>query len=459
MSATSSRRKPNVIVFFTDQQRWDSSGLFGNPLELTPNYDRLAQEGTHCATAYTCQPVCMPARSSLQTGKYASVVNCHTNGCHLDEKEKTLGHWFREAGYRTGYIGKWHLSNRHDEPVIPAHRTGYDEWLGANALEQSSDAYNTVMYDNDCQPVFLPGYRVDACADEGIRFMQRHRDEPFFLTMSFIEPHHQNHRDEYAAPTGYRERYTGRWTPPDLLGEGSAAWQLGGYWGCIKRLDEALGRVHDALRSMKLLDDTIIVYTSDHGCHFKSRNAEYKRSCHDGCARIPLMFTGPGFDGGGRIKIPVSLIDVPPTLLDAAGIEVPLSMQGHSLLPLAHGQKDDRPDEAFIQISESLCGRALRTPRWKFGVYAPEKTGADAASDTYVEQFLYDMMADPYEQHNLAGLASLAVVRQELSQKLAGWIRTVEGQEVRIVAAEEHKHGQRYAAHWGGWGGSALEYR
>ena len=408
--------KPNVVIFFTDQQRWDSTGAHGNPLELTPNFDRVAVGGTHCFNAYTSQPVCLPARSSLQTGKYATETNCHTNGQQLDPAEKTLGHFFGEAGYHTGYIGKWHLS--HGEPVPPEQRSGYQYWLGSNTLEFTSDAYDTVMYDNDGQAVSLPGYRVDALADAGIRYIDQHRDEPFFLMMSFIEPHHQNHRDEYAAPEGYRERYMGRWMPPDLaaLG-GSAAHHLGGYWGCIKRLDEAFGRVLDALRSLGLAENTIVLFTSDHGCHFKTRNDEYKRSCHDGCARIPMALTGPGFRGGGQVRELVSLVDAPPTLLAAAGLPVPDSMQGRSLLPLLRsgGGDVEWPEEAFIQISESLVGRAIRTARWKYGVYAPDKHGGrDSYSDTYVEQYLYDMEADPYEQNNLVGLATLKEVSADL---------------------------------------------
>ena len=437
-------RAPNVVVFFTDQQRWDTSGLFGNPLELTPNYDRFAVEGTHCATAYTCQPVCLPARASLQTGRYASLLGCHTHKGELASTEKTIGHYFREAGYRTGYIGKWHLCQH--EPVPPEFRAGYDEWIGSNALECSSDAYDTVMYGADGKAVSLPGYRVDALADAGIRFMDRNREQPFFLMMSFIEPHHQNHRDEYAAPEGYRERYTGRWTPPDLaaLG-GSSAYQLGGYWGCVKRLDEAFGRVLDALRSLCLRDNTIILYTADHGCHFKTRNSEYKRACQDGCTRIPMALSGPGLRGGGRIIRPVSLVDMPATLLDMAGVPVPSSMQGRSIRQLVHGGDDGRPEDAFIQISESHCGRALRTPRWKYSVIGVNRHGGHAAAEAYAEEFLYDMLADPYEQDNLIGLSSLASVHSELRELMIHRIREYEGMTVDIEPAPRRECGQRYS--------------
>ncbi len=151
-------QNPNVIVFFTDQQRWDTTGVHGNPLDLTPNFDRMAQAGTHIYNSFTCQPVCGPARACLQTGLYATQSGVHINGPALQPDSQTLAHYFREAGYTTGYIGKWHLSN--EEPVPEAKRGGYEYWLAANLLEFESRPYDTVLYDNNNQPVKLPGYRV-----------------------------------------------------------------------------------------------------------------------------------------------------------------------------------------------------------------------------------------------------------------------------------------------------------
>src|SRR5690606_35894749 len=114
---------------------------------------------------------------------------------------------------------------------------------------------------------------------------------------------------------------------------------LAGYYGIVRRLDEALGRLFDALKSLGLDDDTIILFTSDHGNHFKTRNREYKRSCHEASIRVPTALCGPGFDGGGQIRQLVSLVDLPPTLLDAAGIPVPDSMMGRSILPLRSAER------------------------------------------------------------------------------------------------------------------------
>ena len=414
--------RPNVIVFFTDQQRWDTAGVHGNPLELMPNFDRMAQRGTHVYHSFTCQPVCGPARSCLQTGLYATTSGCFRNGIPLPATAKTLAHYFREAGYETGYIGKWHLAD--EEPVPASKRGGYQYWLASNALEFTSDSYRTVVYDNENRAVRLPGYRVDALADAAIRYVDAHQDQPFYLFVSFLEPHHQNHLDDYPAPEGYRERYAGRWIPPDLAALGGSTHQhLGGYFGMVKRLDEALGRLLDALISLNLKEDTIVLFTSDHGCHFKTRNDEYKRSCHDSSIRVPTALQGPGFEGGGQIRPLVSLIDLPPTLLEAAGLPVPKEMQGRSLLPLTKGRPEGWPGEVFIQVSEAQVGRAVRTPRWKYGVDALDKNGIrDRGSDRYVEEYLYDLQADPYELTNVIGLEShhetAGVMRERLIRRM-----------------------------------------
>jgi arylsulfatase A-like enzyme len=414
--------KPNVIVFFTDQQRSDTTGVHGNPLGLTPNFDRFAQNGTHLYNTFTCQPVCAPARASLQTGLYATNTGVFRNDAPLKPDLKTLADYFNAAGYHTGYIGKWHLAN--EEPVPVAQQGSYQYWLAANIAEFESEPYRTVLYDQASNPVKMPGYRVDAYTDATIRYIDEHQNEPFFLFLSFLEPHHQNHRDDFIPPDGYREPYQNKWVPPDLAALGGSTHQhLAGYYGMVKRLDECFGRILDALKSLGLDENTVVLFTSDHGCHFKTRNGEYKRSCHDSSIRIPTAINGPGFQGGGQIQELVSLIDLPPTLLAAAGIKVPDVMEGRSVLPLTRGENSNWPEEVFIQISESQVGRAVRTQRWKYSVSAPDKHGwDDSDSDHYIEEFLYDLEADPYELHNRIGLEShqkvAAVMRERLIRRM-----------------------------------------
>ncbi|GAA2651137.1 sulfatase-like hydrolase/transferase [Streptomyces vastus] len=441
-------RRPNVLVFFTDQQRWDTTGLHGNPLGLTPALDRLAADGVSVDRSFTCQPVCAPSRASLQTGQYPTTTGVFRNGLPLPRDTQTLARAFRDAGYATGYIGKWHLAGgRTAGPVPEEDRAGYEHWLAANLLEFTSDAYETTLYDGTGTPHHFDGYRADALATAAIDFIDRDRDRgrdgdrdrPFFLFLSFLEPHHQNSRDDYPAPTGYRDRYDAPWVPSDLaaLGGGNWAQHLPGYYGMVRRLDEVLDRIVSHLRRRGELDDTVILFTSDHGCHFKTRNEEYKRSVHDASVRVPTVLRGPGLRGGVRLPELVGHVDLPPTLLQAAGIPVPPQMQGRSLLPLLHGSDPDWPREVLIQVSESEVGRALRTDRWKYAATAPDADPwNDPRADRYQDAYLYDLHSDPDELTNLVADPAYEDVRAELRQRLVR--RIAESGEPRpvITAAE-----------------------
>jgi arylsulfatase A-like enzyme len=380
--------------------------------------------------ACTPNPVCAPARAALQTGMYPTNTGVYRNSRPLPADAPTLGRLFGAAGYHTGYIGKWHLGTR--DPVPLEEQGGYAFWLAANLLEFTSDAYRTVVYDRDGEPVFLPGYRPDALTDAAIRFIGRAStsEQPFLLFLSLIEPHHQNELDSHPPPEVYRDTYNGAWLPPDLASlPGTAHQHAAGYYGQVKRVDECLGRLRDALRSLELTDDTVLVYTSDHGSHFKTRNAEYKRSPHDGSVRVPLVLEGPGFRGGRRIAGPVSTVDVVPTLLDAAGIALPDHLDGS---PLGHRPAVDDAGEVLIQISESEVGRALRTERWKYHVVAPDVTDQPGAT-TYTERALYDLAADPYELDNLIDSRGHAEMMTNLRHRLIAKITQIEGAPVEIT--------------------------
>lgn len=438
--------RPNIIFFFTDQQRWDSMGLHGCPLDITPNLDRMAKQGTFLKNIFTCQPVCGPARSCLQSGMFATRTGCFRNGIPLPASESNLGELFSRNGYDTGYIGKWHLADTDKPdivgPVDPGQRGGYQYWLASNVLEHTSDAYHTRLWDKDNNPVDLPGYRVDAMTDAAIRWTNEPREKPFFLFLSYIEPHQQNHLDDYPPPLGYRERYTSRWTPPDLTAlVGSAPQHLAGYWGMIKRLDEAYGRLIDSLYSAGKLDNTIIIFTADHGCHFKTRNGEYKRSCHDSSIRVPGVITGPGFQRGGEVQELISLIDLPPTMLEAAGIPVPDSYDGRPVGPLIRRETDDWPESVFVQISESQTGRAVRTHRWKYSVTA--HVGDRPWAESFNEDFLYDLECDPYELTNLINSGAHTTVVERMRTLLLDHMKQAGEKSPEIVPAERKRGGQR----------------
>jgi uncharacterized sulfatase len=426
--------RPNILFIFSDQQRWDTVGCYGQPLDVTPNLDRMADEGVRFDLAFTCQPVCGPARSCLQTGKYAAEVGCFRNGIALPLDETTIAHRLSRAGYEVGYIGKWHLASTHGlgeqdvdyrtKPVPPERRGGYDDyWLASDVLEFTSHSYDGHMFDSDGNQIdFPPGrYRVDVQTDWVIDYLRSRDDQqPFFAFVSYIEPHHQNDHNRYEGPHGSKEQFADYEVPGDLLGTGGD-WRENypDYLGCIHSLDENLGRIRAELEALGLSDNTLIFYTSDHGSHFRTRNSEYKRSCHEGCTRIPMIAYGPGFQGGTVVSELVSLIDIPPTILTAGGVGVPDTMRGHPLQPLIAGNAADWPQEVFMQISESQVGRAIRTAQWKYSVYAPDKEGGrDAGSDRYVEQYLYDLEADPHERNNLIAEPAYAGVRATLAEIL-----------------------------------------
>jgi len=421
---------PNVIVFFTDQQRWDTMGLHGNPLDLTPNLDRFARTHTHLANCFTPQPVCGPARGAMQTGMMPSASGCMNNGDRLPVNTPCLGALFRDAGYHTGYIGKWHLAGHGQPkgPVAPDLRGGYVEWLGAEVLEAVSTPYDCAVFDGDGRELHLPGYRVDALADAAIRFIDARKERPFFLFVSLLEPHQQNNQDDFPPPQGTRERYAGRWLPPDLeaLG-GSSARHLAGYWGMVKRIDEAYGRLHDALASLGLAENTVTLFTSDHGCHFRTRNSEFKRSCHESSIRVPGVLTGSMFAGGGHRTELVSLIDFAPTLLEAASIPIPASMQGRSILPRLRDHSVPWRGEVLSQFNEDdggtaprirRVGRILRTRRWKYCVSADVEDTTLLHYPGYAESHLYDLEHDPYELENLIHLPQARPVCETLRSRL-----------------------------------------
>ena len=427
-----STKPPNIIVFFTDQQRWDACGCYGQELPVTPNLDRMSAEGVRFARAFTCQPVCGPARACLQTGRWATELGCHTNHRALPIDEKTIAHHFRDTGYETGYIGKWHLASCgqrggpedfRERPVPPERRGGYEDfWLASDVLEFTSHSYDGHMFDADGNRVEFPPerYRVDAQTDWVLDYLRtRTGERPFFLWISYIEPHHQNDHNQFEGPRGSKESFAGFTPPGDLVAlEGDWAEQMPDYLGCCNSLDANLGRVREELDRLALADETLVIFTSDHGCHFRTRNGEYKRSCHDGCIRIPMVACGPGFRGGKVIAPLASLIDVPPTLLRAARIRATTPMRGRALQELLDAAPADWPKEVFLQISENHCGRAIRTDRWKYSVRAPDKTGQDPSSLRYVEDFVYDLDADPFEQTNLVRDPYRATIRSELRERL-----------------------------------------
>lgn len=438
------KRKPNIVFLFSDQQRWDTVGCYGQKLDITPNLDKMAREGVRFENSFTCQPVCGPARAALQTGKYPTEIGCHTNGRPLPLDEKTMAHHLTAAGYEVGYIGKWHLAKQ--QAVPPERRGGYkDYWLASDVLEFTSHSYDGHMFNDKMEKVDFPKdrYRVDCVTDYVVDYLKtRTREKPFFLFVSYIEPHFQNDHKCFEGPKGSKEKYAKFDVPGDLEGtKGDWREEYPDYLGCCNSLDANIGRVRETLDKLGLADDTLVVYTSDHACHFRTRNAEYKRSCHDNSIRTPLIAYGPGFKGGKVVRDMVSLIDLPPTVLAAAGVATPKVMRGRALQEVANGTAKNWPEEVFVQISEAEIGRAVRTKKWKYSVVAPKPTEGPQppGADAYTENYLYDLEKDPHERNNLAREPACAAIRAELAGVLKRRMVAVGEKEPAIRPAVEEK--------------------
>ncbi len=415
--------KPNIIFYFSDQQRWDTLNSF-----LMPNVWELGEEGVLFENSYTCQPVCGPARACLQTGQYATQNKCYWNGIPLADDTKTLADHFNENGYDTAYIGKWHLaSDRYpgiglhcEKTAIPAEKLGgYKYFRGADVLEFTSHGYDGYVFDEAGNRIDFKGYRADCINDFALEYIENHNSEkPFFMFVSQLEPHHQNDRGHFEGPKDTVDNFRTYPLPDDLTFlNGDYEAEYPDYIAAINRLDENVGNLVNALKEKGIYDNTVIVYTSDHGCHFKTRNVEYKRSCHDSSIHTPLVFGGGAVEKSEVKDCLASLIDLPPTLLGLAEISVPESYSGR-VLPV-NDMKSSERDCVFVQISESHVGRAVRTKEWKYSARAIGSGWHKHSAVHYFDDFLYDLKNDPCEKCNLVNNENYAETLSEMRTLLS----------------------------------------
>lgn len=415
--------RPNIIFYFSDQQRWDTLNS-----TLMPNVWELGENGVLFSDSYTCQPVCGPARACLQTGQFATENRCFWNGIALKENTKTLADYFNENGYDTAYIGKWHLaSDRYpgigihcEKTAVPRERQGgYKYWRAADILEFTSHGYDGYVFDENGKKIDFTGYRADCINDFAIEYINNHNGEkPFFMFVSQLEPHHQNDRGHFEGPTDMIDKFRDYPLPEDLTFlNGNYKDEYPDYLAAIHSLDENMEKLVKTLKDKGIFDNTVIVYTSDHGCHFKTRNAEYKRSCHDSSIHTPLVFGGGAVNKSDVLDCLVSLIDIPPTLLSLADISIPETYSGN-ILPV---NKKDVPERdcVFIQISESQVGRAVRTKEWKYSARALGSGWYKPNAVHYFDDFLYDLKNDPYEKNNLVNNKNCEKILNQMRALLA----------------------------------------
>lgn len=446
--AAAPKRKPNIIIYHSDQFRWDFVGANGaNSSTRTPNLDALAADGTNFNHAVTNQPVCGPSRSVMLTGRYATETGVWRNGLGLKQDLPTIATELCKVGYTANYIGKWHLAANSPATgggrgAVPKElRGGFDDlWEASNALEFSTHPYEGTVWDRDNNPItFKDEYRVDFLTDRAEKFLRQKQEKPFLLLISQLEPHQQNDLARMVGPKGSAERFIDAHVPPDLRAfPGDWHKQLPDYYGCCESIDSSVGRLRKVLDEEGIADNTIFVFMSDHGCHFMTRNTEYKRSTHNSSLRVPMLISGPGFESSRHIQELVGIVDLAPTLLDAADVSIPGSMKGRSFLPLVHDAKARHKwsNQQLIQISESMTGRSIRTKDWTYCVADPTGETKTASSANYHEYQLYDQRNDPHELVNLAGRKEYRDVADGLREELKKLIIASGEPEPTIVPAK-----------------------
>ncbi|MBI4875136.1 MAG: sulfatase [Acidobacteria bacterium] len=413
-------RRPNILFILPDQMRAQAAGCMGNAEVRTPEIDRLASQGLLFRNTVANTPVCCPARAILMTGQY-----CHTNGMvandlRLRESRNTIAKVLRGEGYRTGFIGKWHLDGGPRLPgfVPPGpRRQGFEFWA---ANECSHAHFNTQYFRDSPEPVPVKKFEVEAWTDAGLGFLRESAKDgrPFFLSIFMGPPH-----DPYGAPEKYMRMYDpARLTMrPNWKAAGRAPGpkEIAAYYAAITAIDDQVGRMTAALEELGMAEDTIVLFSSDHGDMLGSHGLRLKRKPWEESIRVPGILRYSRRVKAGRTEDAFfSHADFPPTLLGLCGARVPKEMQGADLSRLVTGDSRQGPDSAFFQIFGPYQGDG--TPDGWRGVRTRRHMYARFRNKPWV---LYDLDRDPYQMDNLAGDPAAASLVKEMDQRIEAWMR------------------------------------
>jgi choline-sulfatase len=435
--------RPNILIILSDQHNPRIAGCYGDPLARTPNIDRLASAGAVFDSAYCGSPLCVPSRATMLTGRSCSELGVWTNKCVLPSSVPTFAHSLGAAGYDTALIGRMHFSGADTShgfarrlvgDVSPA--WGWGPWavldglpVGTNGQEYISTAVSGAgrtgyqVYDSD-----VTAAAVDWLADRGTGQSTR----PFCAVVGLVLPH-----NPYVAPERWYDYYLPRVSPPavpagfaETVHPAVRAWMesrqvgeitaeqsrsaLAAYYGLVSVVDEQVGEIMAALESSGMRDETVVVYTSDHGDMAGELGLWWKSSCYDGAARVPLVAAGPGVVTR-RVADPVSLLDLAPTLVDLAGADPLPATSGRVVTPLLAGaplSPEATPEIYLENVPEwAPSARMVRRGRHKL-----------VRHHGYERPQLFDLETDPHELVDLAGDAAHAGVIDELdAMARSGW--------------------------------------
>jgi arylsulfatase A-like enzyme len=425
--------RPSIVFVFRDQQRYDTMGCAGNSAIRTPSFDRLAAEGVFFTQAFSGCPICSAYRGQVLTGRYSHANGVVDNEYALFDDEVTLAHALGGAGYRTAFVGKWHLGYG---PYTPEKRFGFDYMAASNCLH--STYYEGEYWENEKGPLTMDDWFPIYETDLAIRFLEDHierePDTPFFLGMSWEPPHwpYGEYPDEY-------DMYEPGDMPvspnvPEQLVP-FARQELADYYGNITGMDAQMGRVLGWLEKNGLRENTIVCYSSDHGDHLWSHGygkpadkwlhhtkRASKGTPYDESVHIPFLLSWPArVKAGSTTDVLFNSVDVMPTLLSLAGVEIPERVQGTDLSHAVLGSEGEEPDSVYLQILGSGwptrrewvgCWRGLRTKRWVYARWLNDE-----------QVWLFDRENDPYEMKNLAGKPEHADTEKELRARLDRWMK------------------------------------
>lgn len=437
-----SKQRPNILWLCTDQQRFDTVRALGNPRINTPNLDQLSHDGVTFTRAYCQSPVCTPSRASFLTGRYPRTTRCRQNGQGMPPEEKLVSRLFADAGYRCGLAGKLHLAScanqrvetriddgyhdfywsHHPQPDWP--ENAYTQWLASKGKtwEELYRGRSTHYVKEGVPDAF---HQTTWCAEKTLEFIRENQGRPWFFSFNCFAPHHP-----FDPPAEYLKRYRPADMPlpkfhPNELDNKPAYQQLdhewahnspgyfhvaamtdddrrqvtAAYYAMIEQIDHHVGRILAALEESGQAENTLVIFMSDHG-EMLGDHGLYLKGPHfyEEAVRVPLLARWPGrFQAGLRVDGLVGLLDLAPTLLQAAGLEVPVAMQGQSVLPICAGESDrsHHRDHVFSEYYNAWThphsyGTMLRTEHEKIVVYHGAEPGE-----------LYDLRTDPDEFVNL----------------------------------------------------------
>lgn len=451
------QKKTNLLFIWTDEQRADTMAAYGNTKIHVPNLNKLAGESVVFQKAYVTQPVCTPNRSAVMTGLWPHTSGCTENNIPLPLDIRCLPELLNDPDYRTAYMGKWHLGDeifaQHGFEEWVSIEDGYTNYYGKERDRNKRSDYHHFLIDKGYKPdrsnkfsrSFAARRPIEHCKPSFLQmkaceFLSRHRSEPFVLYINFLEPHmpffgpldNEHNPDDVDLPANFGDvlednepLYYRRKREQCVKKYGSDEKDIRSliarYWGLVTQVDRSVGAILRTLETLGLAENTIVVYTSDHGDMMGSHHMVEKGVMYEEATRIPLLIRVPQTKGKGRlIKNCVSQIDIVPTLLELLTAKSTNSLPGQSLVPLFTGGKVDQR-YVFIEWNpysqkrlEHLYTRTVISPDgWKLCLSDVDKCQ------------LFNLKEDPGETINLFDSGRYGDIISRLRSKIYEWQETV----------------------------------